>query len=77
MEHGLLETVAMLGLDVILIATLALFALHAIETWRSRRRDKDASQETVDAVDFQMHDFPRARRQESDGHQEEQMRRAA
>lgn len=39
MEHTLLDIVAMIGLFFILIATLALFALHAIDTWwRGTRR---------------------------------------
>lgn len=77
MEHTLLETVVMLGLDVILIATLALFAMHAIDTWWSHRKDTDTSQETFDAVDVQMHEFPRLRHVTTDELQEEPTRRAA
>jgi hypothetical protein len=79
MEHSLLDTVGMLGLDVILIATLVLFALHAIETWGSRQRRIDvARRESDETVYYRMHDLPRRlRHATTDEPGEEPQRRAA
>jgi len=67
----------MLGLDVILIATLALFALHAIETWRPRRTEFETSKTTIEAVDCRLHEFPQVRHARTDEQDEGPTRRAA
>ena len=77
MEQDLLGTVGMLGIDLILVGTLVLFALHAIETWWSRPKHIDTSQESADAVDCHVHDFPAAQRAKRDAPREEPARRAA
>ena len=77
MEHDLLGTVAMLGFYVSSVGTLVLFALHAIETWWSRPKHIDTSQESADAVDCHVHVFPAAQRAKRDAPREEPARRAA
>ncbi len=77
MENSLMETVGMLGIDVILIATLVLFALHAIDTWRSRRSESDTREKTVHAVDCQVHDFTRVQHAKVAGQEGQPTRRAA
>ena len=77
MEHTLLETVGMHGFYGILVGTLVLFALHAIETLWSRPENIDTSLKSADAVDCRVHDFPATQRATRDAPHEEPARRAA
>ena len=77
MEQDLLGRVAMLGFCMSSVGTLVLFALHAIETWWSRPKHIDTSQESADAVDCHVHDVLAAHRAKRDAPREEPARRAA
>jgi hypothetical protein len=77
MEFTLLGAIATLGLGFVVVATLALFALHAADAWRSGNRTIDVDQKAVDAVAFRLHHSPQIRQVAAGVQGEGPTRRAA
>lgn len=77
MEFTLLGGVATLGASFVVVATLVLFTLHAVDAWRPRSKEIDISLKSVDAVDFRLHHSPQIQQVEAGVQGEEPTRRAA
>ncbi|MGL6222626.1 MAG: hypothetical protein ACRC6L_03485 [Steroidobacteraceae bacterium] len=77
MEFTLLGTVAALGASFVVVATLVLFTLHAVEAWRPGSRKIDVSRKAGGAVSFRLHHSPQIRQVEAGAPDEEPTRRAA
>ena len=77
MELTLLGAVAMLGASFVVLATLVLFALHAVDAWHPGSKQIDCSQKAGDQRTFRLHQFPQNRQVELGVPDEEPTRRAA
>jgi hypothetical protein len=77
MEFILLGVLAMIGLGFIIVATLALLVLHAIENQKPGVSEGRSRRKAVAAVDFRLHHFPRVKQSAADDTIEEPTQRAA
>jgi hypothetical protein len=67
----------MIGLGFIIVATLALLAMHVVENQKPGLSESRSGRKPVDAVDCRLHHFPRVKRSEADDTIEEPTQRAA
>jgi hypothetical protein len=77
MELLLLGALAKIGLGFIVVATLALFVLHAIENRTSVATESHSIRKPVDAAGFRLHHFPQVKHVEAGQQAEEPTQRAA
>ena len=77
MEFILLGILAKVGLAFILVATLVLLAMHAVENRKSAWTELSQRRRPVDAVAFRLHHLPSVNPTKADETLEEPAQRAA